>query len=65
MSKKKDLESRVHREIIVNKWPVRFNRKPFDEWSLLAFVLEVNDELTLVNESTTIQGQQDFMFSET
>ncbi len=49
MAKKEKVEPRDLREIIENKWPVRFNRKPYDESSLLAFVLDVNDELTLVN----------------
>lgn len=49
MAKKEKVEPRDLREIIENKWPVRFNRRPYDESSLLAFVLDVNDELTLVN----------------
>jgi hypothetical protein len=49
MAKKKDIEPRDLHEIVENKWPVRFNRKPYDEWTLLAFVLDVNDEITLVN----------------
>ena len=49
MSRKERVKPRDLREVIENGWSGRFNRKPYDEWTLLAFVLDVNDEITLVN----------------
>lgn len=60
MSKKDKAEPRDLREIIENGWPVRFNRKPYDESTLLAFVLDVSDELTLVNTISEDAGTTGF-----
>jgi len=36
-------------EIIENKWLVRFNREPFDTGTMVGFILDVNDDFTLLN----------------
>lgn len=43
MSKERNLE-----EIIENKWIVEFNRKPFDNSKEFGFVLDCNDDFTLI-----------------
>lgn len=45
MAKELDYE-----EIIKNKWIVEFNRKPFDRHKLLGFLLDFNDDFTLIQE---------------
>lgn len=43
MAKARDLK-----EIIENKWLVEFNRKPFDKSKEYGFVLDCNDDFTLI-----------------
>ena len=37
-------------EIISNKWLVEFNRKPLDKHPLYGFIMDFNDEFTLVHQ---------------
>ncbi|MBS1795428.1 MAG: hypothetical protein JSS81_16345 [Acidobacteria bacterium] len=38
------------REIIERKWIVEFDRKPYDKHKLSGFVLDVNDDFTLIHQ---------------
>ena len=42
-------EARNIEEIIERQWLIGFERAPFDEGTLLGFILAANDEFTLVN----------------
>ena len=48
MPKNKE-EPPSNEEIIKNKWIVRFNRKPFDDVTCEGFILDSNEDFTLVN----------------
>ncbi len=43
MAKERDIN-----EIIENKWIVEFDRKPFDKFKIFGFILECNDDFTLI-----------------
>jgi hypothetical protein len=42
------VKSRDYGEILKNKWIVEFNRKPFDKSKTSGFILDFNDDFTLI-----------------